>query len=265
MTFSLVNYNGLSYQDSQHQAPNLVPVAVAVPVPVPVSVAIPSPCIDADTDAAIDADIEPFTIHDPIEQHHEFWPDNYGQEVLFRITNDGIDAIFDELVASHFPDLDLSDTIMKRIFIETAEKKPATKEAFLATFSQEYLEYAANISATNSNKQTLTIFGKHGLGISNKENNTDNIQCNYVVLSDDERKNMGSSQHEQLIEQYQTGNDDNVPSNGIHIYSFSLYPDDYQPAGSENKSYFHNTTITMAPSYNPYRITEGLHSIKYST
>ncbi len=288
-----------------------------------------------DTDNTFDSTIDsPFTIHNlVVPAPREFYPDNYGLELMCRITDEGLIQVLNEFCATHSLTIDLSDTMVKLLFLDTAAEKPLTVEAFRASFLKKHQQYLSVLS----DKPKLTVFGNHGYRQKVRSSSMDHIigpfnwlnhgfdnsdiiaassdkgetptntlsnmtivgstntvtiddtivdklatdiltnktvagstnigltdvqhkfqsmkpstmEVKYVMLSDDERKEIASLSHESMVEQISYSTEDTSDpidtSDNFHTYSFNLYPYDYTPSASWGQSSrLHDTFITYS-------------------
>ena len=111
------------------------------------------------------------------------------------------------------------------------------------------------------------------------ENGTDPITQCKLQLNGHDRFSQREGRWFNLIEPY--ARHENVPSMGIHVYSFALRPEEHQPSGTCNFSRIDNATLSLTltqnsvagttasirvwtVNYNVLRITSGMGGLAYA-
>ena len=122
----------------------------------------------------------------------------------------------------------------------------------------------------------LYNYNNYGLYLDNNENPLNELQFKYNGI---DRIDSLDSKYYNFVQPYFYHN--NIPPDGINMYSFSLSPEDFQPSGTSNLSNINNielifktnTEITSSNSailniysinYNLLRITSGVGGLRFS-
>lgn len=119
----------------------------------------------------------------------------------------------------------------------------------------------------------------YSLNINDEENTNEIVMVEKIIINGRNRLEMDIPKYYKLIQNYQ--NFVNSPSFGIHSYSFSLYPQKYQPSGTMNFSKIDDSSISFnldrtisyqnftrlkvyALNYNLLRIVNGIGGLAFS-
>jgi hypothetical protein len=175
----------------------------------------------------------------------------------------------------------------------TSDEAPFGKQWFNYTDAYDMSlmpEFAFNMASAdlvtpNENSAGLpgvAAGGSNGVYIPTSFDGGENpIKMAKLQLNGHDRFSERDGRYFNLVQPYQ--HHENVPSRGINVYSFSLKPEEHQPAGSCNMSRIDNATLNLhltaasvagsrtckvrvyAVSYNVLRIMSGMGGLAYST
>lgn len=166
------------------------------------------------------------------------------------------------------------------IFLDTQEREFFAKENqdYLIEQVQRHTFYdmkqnnTLSLPLQNPVKELIWTIKRNNLNLTNNwfsfddENNKNVLQSATLLLNGIERFSKKDNVYFNRLQPFQ--HHTRVPSRGIHVYSFSLHPEHFQPSGSCNMSLINKVELNVStkapPTDESYTYTVDVYSVNYN-